>query len=629
MNKAIALTTAELTFNAEGAPYSAEFDDIYHPAAGATGQARHVFLGGNGLPSRWRGRECFTVLETGFGLGLNFLETWRAFEDDPQACARLHFVSVENRPLSRTELAPLLARWPEHAARARKLVERWPLPLAGFHRLHFGAGRVTLTLLFGDAAELLPQLVARVDAFYLDGFSPAKNPALWSPAVFAELARLAAPGATTSSWTVAVAVQEGLRAVGFAVEKRAGYGGKRDMLAGARRDGDVQRAVSQGIKQKRAVIIGAGLAGTSCAERLAARGWSVDILERQDAPARAASGNPLGLATPLLNLADSVNARLSRAAFLYALRHFAALERAGAEVAEISSSLHEPGVLRIARDERDAARFETLLRTLACPPALARFADTVEGTHLAGWPVARPGMWFPEGTAVDPVKVCDANLTRFDAQRIRLRTGVRIDALVSGDEGWQLLGPQGVVAQAPVVVLAAGAEMLSLAQARPLRLERIRGQITLLPADPRRRLAASVTGDRHAITLPDGRIMIGATFQPGDEDATVRDIDHAENLAGMNALLPGFCDGLAPHSLQGRTAFRAATPDRMPVFGAWADAQDAAFPLYVASGLGARGLVWAPLGAELLASQITDEPWPVAMELADAVSPLRFRNSKR
>src|SRR6185369_6222008 len=177
---------------------------------------------------------------------------------------------------------------------------------------HFSspAGRITLTLLFGDAQALLPQLVARADALYLDGFAPAKNPQLWTPAVFTALARLCAPGATVATWSVASGVRDGLTSAGFRVEKRPGFGAKRDMLAGVF---ESAAADSNAGDARHALVLGAGLAGTACAQRLAARGWSVDLLERAPAPARGASGNPLGLAAPLLNLADGANARFSRA----------------------------------------------------------------------------------------------------------------------------------------------------------------------------------------------------------------------------------------------------------------------------------------------------------------------------
>jgi len=638
MNHSVSLPCAEVTINADGTPYSPAYGDVYHAAGGATAQARHVFLAGNGLPARWQGRARFTILETGFGLGLNFLEAWRALDDDPHAPQALHFVSVESHPVAREMLAALHARWPEHAARSRELLAAWPLPIAGFHRFHFAGGRVVLTLLLGEAGELLPQLEARADAFFLDGFAPDRNPQLWSRDIFAELARLAAPDATLATWSVAAAVREELAAAGFAVTRRPGVSGKGEILAG-HRVGAGTAPASTGHPERSAIIIGAGIAGCAVAERLAARGWQVQVLERHAAPAQEASGNPLALASPLVNFADETNAQLSRAAFLFAQRWYAAIGCVPSGAAA--------GVLRIARHERDAQRFAQLLERLAYPREFAAWADVPEGARLAGHAVSRAGMWFPGGMSIAPATACALALARWP-QRIVLRSGVEaasfeatsLDAMAGG---WRVLDPQGQpLASASVVILAGGTGLQRFPAAAGLPLESIRGQVTLLPPDPRRRLAVAVSGDRHAVMLPDGGCMIGATFQPGDDDDAVRAADHSDNLRSVDDMLPGFGAGIDPEGagITGRTGFRAVTPDRLPIYGALdapagdgpaagrATAPSSSPTLFIAGGLGARGVVWAPLGAELIAAQLDGEPLPLPRALAKAMNPARFARHK-
>lgn len=226
------LEPARLTLAADGTPFSPGYGDVYHSAAGAHAQANHVFLAGNGLPERWAGRPQFVVVETGFGLGLNFLATWLAWRDDPQRCRTLHFVSLEKHPLAVSDLALTHAAWPELATLADELRRHWPALEAGAHELEFDGGQVRLTLHFGDAIDVLPTLAVRADAFYLDGFSPAKNPELWSPALCGALARLAGCGATLATWSVAGSVRRALAAAGFAVARRQGFAGKRQMLVG-------------------------------------------------------------------------------------------------------------------------------------------------------------------------------------------------------------------------------------------------------------------------------------------------------------------------------------------------------------------------------------------------------------
>ena len=226
------LQPARLILDESGTPISETYGDIYHSAAGGHAQARHVFLAGNGLPARWRGRDSFTILETGFGLGINFMATWLAWKADPARCAPLHFISLEKHPFSAADLARAHAAWPEFQALAAELNAHWPALTAGTHRLELEGGQIVLTLVFGDAVETLRTLAAKADAFYLDGFSPALNPDLWSPALCQSLVRLANDGATLATWSVAGAVRRALSDAGFQVEKQAGFAGKRQMLVG-------------------------------------------------------------------------------------------------------------------------------------------------------------------------------------------------------------------------------------------------------------------------------------------------------------------------------------------------------------------------------------------------------------
>ena len=228
----LAVQPAVLSFDATGTPVSAAYGDVYHSADGGPAQARHVFLAGNDLPLRWAGRARFTVFETGFGLGLNFLATWQAWQADPARCAVLHFVSVEKHPFAAPDLARAHAAWPEFAALSAELCAAWPPLSGGEHRLVLAGGQVVLTLILADALDVLPQLDVAADAFYLDGFSPARNPELWSPAVCAALARCAAPGASLATWSVAGGVRRALAAAGFVLARRPGFAGKREMLTG-------------------------------------------------------------------------------------------------------------------------------------------------------------------------------------------------------------------------------------------------------------------------------------------------------------------------------------------------------------------------------------------------------------
>ncbi|SAK87850.1 5-methylaminomethyl-2-thiouridine methyltransferase [Caballeronia ptereochthonis] len=234
------LASAPLVFRDDGTPYSPRHDDIYHSAAGALAQAHHVFLNGNGLPERWRGKARFSVLETGFGMGINFLATWAAWRDDVQRAASIEFVSIEKHPFSADDLRRAHATIIDDETivpLADALASAWPPLVPGVHRLEFDAGAVTLKVAFGDATDLLPRLSRsgmRADAIYLDGFAPAKNPDMWTPAIFASLADIASEDATFATYTSAGDVKRALLQNGFEYRKVTGFGGKRAMLVGRR-----------------------------------------------------------------------------------------------------------------------------------------------------------------------------------------------------------------------------------------------------------------------------------------------------------------------------------------------------------------------------------------------------------
>ena len=619
------IVPAEACFSADGTLYSPRFEDVYASSSGALAQAQHVFLKGNDLPGRWRQAERFTIVETGFGAGINFLATWQALREQRSAAPRLHFVSVEKHPFAMAELESIHTAYPEVRDLAAQLRMRYPPLLPGFHRLHFDGGRVTLTLLFGDAASMLQQLQARADAFFLDGFAPAKNPQMWDMSVFVELARLANSTATLATYTVAAAVCRGLTEAGFAVEKRAGFANKREMLCG-RFARPVADAPPQG--EKRAIVIGAGLAGTSCSHRLARRGWTVQLIERHHAPAREASGNPTGLVRPVFSLDWNTHSRFTSAAFLYASRHQDGLEESG-----IGPIHGEGGVLQLARDANHFDKQQRIVEQFALPADVVKIVQLREAADLAGVPVAGPACWFPRAFWADPASMCLANLAAAQGF-VDFQYGRDVAAIRRVDGRWEILDGAGVVlASAPVVVLANAYMASRLTQASGLPLRPVRGQVSLMRQRPDRNVRIAVCREGYITPAIDGMHCFGASFNEGMGEQNMRIEDHIANLSRLEAMLPGFGNGIAPGMLGGRVGFRAMSVDRLPVLGAIADfhSQDASDEggLFACLALGSRGMTWAALAAEIVASQICDESMPVETTLLSTLSPSRFAAKKR
>ncbi|HYD55386.1 MAG TPA: tRNA (5-methylaminomethyl-2-thiouridine)(34)-methyltransferase MnmD [Burkholderiales bacterium] len=565
---------------ADGTPYSRGFGDVYHSVDGALGQARHVFLAGNGLPERWRARERFVIFEAGFGLGLNFLATLQAWQRDPGG--RLHYVAVEKHPFSVQDLRTLHARFPELETQAALLHSHWPLLVPGGHRAELEPG-VVLTLFFGDV-RIVRDLRLAADAFYLDGFNPAKNPDMWSHQTLRALARLAAPGATAATWSVAAAVKDALQATGFATEKRPGFGTKREMLAAVYHGPSKPRAKP---RERRATVVGAGIAGAAVCERLCARGWEVTLVERHPAPAQEASGNLAGAFHPIVTPDDSVFARLTRAAFLHARSRFSRL----------ANLRWDPcGVLQLARDAREAQSQQASVAALGLPAAYAAQVTREEASRHAGVPVAAGGLWFPHGGWVRPGSLADALL---DA------CGDRLKRVFSTD----VAKPEG-----PNPVLATADDALHPVPRASLR--RVRGQLTYVPAELLE--APKVVLLRGGMVLPpvDGTCVVGASFDIDDYDPLLRASSHGGNLERLARILPAA--DIPVDGLGGRVAFRTVARDRLPLAGEIAEGVQGLL------ALGSRGLIWAPLGAELIASALEGEPLPLEGSLVDALDPRRF-----
>ncbi|MFT3856982.1 MAG: FAD-dependent 5-carboxymethylaminomethyl-2-thiouridine(34) oxidoreductase MnmC [Aquabacterium sp.] len=673
-----------------GVPYSPLYDDVYHAAAGAWAQARHVFLGGNGLPGRWQGRSRFVILETGFGLGNNFLATWSAWRHDPGRCDHLVFVSIEKHPLRRDDLsrvhglagpgqADAAQTEPDHCELARRLVDVWPVLTPGMHTLHFedpgvgprsdGAGfnrpHVTLLLGLGDIADLLPTLVAQVDAFYLDGFAPAKNPDMWDEGLLSRLNRLAAPGATAATWSAARGVRDGLSRAGFEVQRVAGFAGKRDMVRAVYAPRYQAPAPAGGLwpevacrDDRHAVVIGAGLAGCSAALALCREGWRVTLIDRHEGPAQEASGNPGGLFHSVLHGEDGVHARAHRQAALTTW----ADARARIDRGELQGDAR--GLLRLdARMNRQAA--ESLLDRLGLPTDHVTWLDQDQACEAAGVTVPSGGWLFRQAGWLHPAGLAHSLLRDAAAFRdadgplLTCRWQTKVDGLRRDEAGagWQIWCAGELVAQAPSVVLCqAGAtpELLAGLDAAhavfPFPLGHVRGQISVWASDDARCHPPNlpVAGAGYALALDSGTLLCGATTQHNDPDPTVREPDHRHNLAQAHRL--GACDAMdalapLPAGLQGRTAWRATTPDRLPVVGAMpvslerlqanaggrADQvrliprqRDERGGLFVLAGLGSRGITWSALAGDLLAHWVTGAPCPVEADLRDALDPARF-----
>ena len=572
---------AQIDWSDPAAPRAAG-GDVYFSAENGLAETEAVFLKACRLEDRFAQGGTIIIGELGFGTGLNFLACWQLFERAAPADARLHFVSVEGFPLRQEDAARALFAFPQVASEASALTASWPLPLKGPQRRVFAGGRAVLTVFHDDVAAALEQMDFAADAWFLDGFAPALNEAMWADAVFTHIARLSKTGTRAGTFTVAGAVRRGLAAAGFAVEKVPGFGRKRERL----------EAVFEGQASARAkspangpvAVIGGGVAGLACARALTARNVPVTLL----AAGESASAGPAVLMTPRLEAADRPHVRATLAAFEFARGMYEALP-----------GFEASGVRRLAAGE-GADRLERIATMMAGA-----------GLHYEGGLVMeRAGLIRPE--ALLPALEGE---TPHIAQRV-----AALRPLAGG--GWALLGGQGqTLLEAAHVILATGAVDWPDGVPARLPIEALPGQVAVFStagdAPP-----APVTWGHYVAGLGDGRLLAGATHERGRQLSAEEAI--AEIRAAVTEALPELAARIGGVEQTWR-GVRATLPDRLPAAGPVCDEKgEAVDGLWTLAGLGARGFAHAPLLAEAIASVITGEPSPLERTGAASLHPGRF-----
>jgi tRNA 5-methylaminomethyl-2-thiouridine biosynthesis bifunctional protein len=619
----------------DGQPFSDRYSDVYFSTDSGLEETRHVFLQGNRLAERFAALsagESFCIGETGFGTGLNFLCAWQLFEQVAPPGASLDFFSVEKFPLDDDELRAALALWPELHAQAEVLLARWHRRVPGWNRWSFAGGCVRVTLAIEDVTEALPQLQPGcVDAWFLDGFSPAKNPEMWSEAVLADIARASRAGATLATYTSAGWVRRGLQQAGFAVERVQGFGRKREMVRGTFSPlAPVgERGRGRGAIPNSAVVIGGGIAGCAAAHILAQRGIKVTLIERAPQLATAGSGNPRGILHARFGAGMNALHRFVLAAYGHAL---ALLDEA---VPVDGVNRAECGLLQLAATEAEAGRIGKLAEQ-EWPAHLLQAVDAERASALVGLTMAHGGLWFPAGGWVAPPQVC-AKLVQHP--NIELRLNSEVTALERTASGWRASGA-GFSIEGEQAVVCSAHQARRLSQFTAFPLQPVRGQISVLPATAQsERLQTVLCAEGYCAPAVGGLHVAGATSTFDDEEVDIREVDHADNLAKIAAHMPalhralsnsvhpepvegmnGTPGGIPP--LAGRAGVRCSVPGATPLVG------EVAPGLYCSLAHGTRGLLTAGIAAEAIAAAMCGTLPPLPQSLLDALAPLhRIRNT--
>ncbi len=561
--------------------------------------------------------------------------------------SRLHFISVEKYPLTQADLRKALAAWPELSHLSQDLIDQWPLPVSGCHRLLFADGRIRLDLWFGDIKEMLPQVphpaTGLVDAWYLDGFSPAKNPEMWTQDLFDDLARLARPDATLSTFTCAGFVRRGLIAAGFAMKKVKGHGSKREMLAGVREGKVPQQSIAPWYarpagREGEVLIIGGGIASAMTALSLVERGRHVTLLCEDGEPASGASGNRQGALYPLLNGEHDALSRFYSLAFGFARNRLLAL----AKHHPVAFSLC--GVTQLGYDDKSAAKLAKMSQG-PFPPELMHPLSAAEVEQVVGLPCDADGVSYPLGGWLCPADLTRAAIREAQASgRLEVLFNAAVTRIAEEADGWRVESRDGRQWHAPNLVVAAGHQLPALLPFAELPLYPVRGQVSHVPTTAGlSQLKTVLCYDGYLTPAHNGAHCIGASYGRNQTDLAYRTDEQEQNRARLQACVPQqrWPAEVDVSGAQARIGVRCASRDHLPVAGpvarlaALADHdvhapadQQSALPLhaglYVLGALGSRGLCSAPLCGELVASEICGDPLPLAADLLEAIHPARY-----
>ena len=685
-------------------PYSKHFDDIYYSTTNGYQESEYNFQQQTSLKSRWKNRsaqQSFTIIETGFGSGLNFFISWKNWKNAEKKPKHLYYISTELYPLKPEQIQHAINDWPELTPFLNEFIDQYPLPTQGFHYRQFSADNLTLILLFGDATERLTEMTRPADTWFLNGFNPKKNPDLWSSALFQQINRLSKADTNLATYISSIEIQRKLAVINFDVEKRSGYGKKREMLVSTRnlnhpsnRNTDsntntnpntntnawlnqspnnntpvkgastsagqadkkpwfnVQSTVK--FTEKSAVIIGAGIAGMCCAASLAQRGWNVTVLEKNNHCAEEGSGNPWGALYTRFNTHPSPINQFFQSSFNYSVGYMNALHKQS----PLEGFWNPCGLLQCAFSDKEEEQLQALAKSGFWPKSLLSYKTPKQASAIAGVTIDRPGLWIPSSGLVSPKLLCQYLLKQHS--NIQLHCNQHVASLTPTTKNqqnyWQLLDSDSkLISESQIVIIANAHAAHKLNPTRYLPVSQIRGQLSYFPCTETSKQLKTIVSYEGYI-LPSDRLtnnghshLLGATFHPKDNDPNLRKKDHEQNLLQLSRVSEDLATQLkknnANEPLAGRVGFRCQSPDYLPMVGPIpvleqfiADYKDLRvgklkkdYPtgtyhpgLYCNVAHGSKGLISAPISAEIITSYIENSPQPLPKKLLHSVHPARF-----
>ena len=665
----------QLDDNGVTAPLSSEFGDVYFSKTDGLAESRHVFIDGNDLATRLanlRNFERFVIGEIGFGTGLNILAIWQLWQQiRPDNHSHLHIITTEKFPLSKTDLEQALSVWTELAGLSQQLIDNYPPPLAGCHRLNWFDERLTIDLWLGDATSSLSQVTGegKVDAWLLDGFAPSCNQELWSADLLAQIARLSKNHTTLATFSVASAVKQGLKHHGFTLAKRKGFGKKREMLTASfqpkltsanfcklyfRYNKKIkpffvtlpftasfesrrrQRRKANNVKgfelpnfsaitkPLSVAVIGAGVAGLSSAYALAARGHSVTIFDKAQ-PLAGASGNIRGFLAPKLTSLKRLETNLHAIGYLASCRFYPYLTaQTGIKILQTTGCLDLLSHNRLQLDE-----------VKDFPIEFARLLTAEQAKAKVGYEVGQ-AIFLPNAGLITTANFANAVLCHPNISFQTEKLTYFQQAYFQQDSDQVLLTFTERQQFFDHVILCMALDTCDFLPTIK-RFNHSRGQVTWFAVDEHDKAQLPKLplkyGSYYASFNENSKrhVMLGASFVRDTLDTAPAVADHQMNVADLADAVPDWVNNTdmftveknLPH-WQGRASIRSQTVDYLPLVGqVWQAGYESKSRVWTFSALGSKGYAYAPICSELLVGLLCGEILPLANKMVNSLSPNR------
>ncbi len=651
--------------------YSTHFDDFYFSMNDAVEERNYVFIEQNNLLPRWQALnsgDSFSVGELGFGAGINFLLSCKHWLATAPANCTLHYYAAESHPLSLMDFNKVIKLWPTLRQFGDALRETYPQMVEGFHRIQLFDHRVHLCLMLGEAGKMFEALAESseidyalhnknsIQSWFLDGFSPAKNPTIWRQTLLHTVAALSSEETTLSTYSAARCVADNLKNAGFSIERRDGFAKKRQLIfarANGKKSTGVRRPNASHhwhltssperlhTHSNQVSIIGAGIAGCTTAATLAKRGYKVTLVDRYSKPAQGASGNKQAVVYPKLSIQRDPLPLINLKAMLYAAAFYQPFWKLGLG--------QQCGVILLAESDNDSQVFTKLIKSFSDLPSFVQILTHHEIEKITNIQTqTQRALYFPTLGWLSPVGVCEALLSHDNITYVQ--ADVHQIEQEPDSKAWFLIDQRNeLILKSERLVIANSHDCERFEQTNFFGLKKLRGQVSdYPPSSASENLATVICGDGYITPAHNGFHSIGATYNLRVDSLELRTKDHQANIDQIKRTDSAIGQALKvvdAEKLTGRANFRCTTRDYLPIAGPVPKAKEMiesfAFlrkdarqrssqlgsyysNLYVNCGMGSRGLGYAPITAELIADEITHSLPAIERNLRLAMHPARF-----